>query len=248
LITQKEDSMTRTAIVTGGTRGIGAAISVALRDAGYKVAANYAGNDEAAAAFKTETGIPVYKWSVADYEACAEGLKQVEADLGPIDVLVNNAGITRDAMFHRMTPQQWREVMDTNLNGVFNMTHPLWPGMRERKFGRVVTISSINGQKGQMGQANYSAAKAGDLGFTKALAQEGAKAGITVNAICPGYIGTDMVMAVPEKVRESIIAQIPVGRLGEVGEIARIVLFLASDDAGFITGSTISANGGQFVV
>ncbi len=240
--------MTRTAIVTGGTRGIGAAISVALRDAGYKVAANYAGNDEAAAAFKTETGIPVYKWSVADYEACAEGLKQVEADLGPIDVLVNNAGITRDAMFHRMTPQQWREVMDTNLNGVFNMTHPLWPGMRERKFGRVVTISSINGQKGQMGQANYSAAKAGDLGFTKALAQEGAKAGITVNAICPGYIGTDMVMAVPEKVRESIIAQIPVGRLGEVGEIARIVLFLASDDAGFITGSTISANGGQFVV
>src|SRR5690606_37573491 len=180
LITQKEDSMTRTAIVTGGTRGIGAAISVALRDARDKIAANYAGNDEAAAAFKTETGIPVYKWSVADYEACAEWLKQVEADLGPIDVLVNNAGITRDAMFHRMTPQQWREVMDTNLNGVFNMTHPVWPGMRERKFGRVITISSINGQKGQAGQTNYSAAKAGDIGFSRALAQEGARAGITV--------------------------------------------------------------------
>ena len=240
--------MSRTALVTGGTRGIGAAISVALRDAGYKVAANYAGNDEAATAFKQETGIPVYKWSVADYDACAEGIGKVEADLGPVEVLINNAGITRDAMFHKMTPQQWREVMDTNLNGVFNMTHPVWPGMRERRFGRVITISSINGQKGQMGQANYSAAKAGDLGFTKALAQEGAKAGITVNAICPGYIGTEMVMAVPEKVRESIIAQIPVGRLGEASEIARAAVFLASDDAGFITGSTLSANGGQFVV
>jgi acetoacetyl-CoA reductase len=185
---------------------------------------------------------------VADYEACAAGIAKVEADLGPIDVLVNNAGITRDAMFHRMTPQQWREVIDTNLNGVFNMTHNVWNGMRERKFGRVVTISSINGQKGQMGQANYSAAKAGDLGFTKALAQEGAKAGITVNAICPGYIATDMVMAVPEKVREAIIAQIPVGRLGEAGEIARCVVFLASDEAGFITGSTITANGGQYFV
>ena len=240
--------MSRTALVTGGTRGIGAAISVALRDAGYKVAANYAGNDEAATAFKQETGIPVYKWSVADYDACAEGIGKVEADLGPVEVLINNAGITRDAMFHKMTPQQWREVIDTNLNGVFNMTHPVWPGMRERRFGRVITISSINGQKGQMGQANYSAAKAGDLGFTKALAQEGAKAGITVNAICPGYIGTEMVMAVPEKVRESIIAQIPVGRLGEASEIARAAVFLASDDAGFITGSTLSANGGQFVV
>lgn len=240
--------MSRTALVTGGTRGIGAAICIALKDAGYKVAANYAGNDEAAAVFQQQTGIAAYKWSVADYEACVEGIRQVEADLGPVEVLINNAGITRDAMFHKMTPQQWREVMDTNLNGVFNMTHPVWPGMRERKFGRVITISSINGQKGQMGQANYSAAKAGDLGFTKALAQEGAKAGITVNAICPGYIGTEMVMAVPEKVRESIIAQIPVGRLGEADEIARAVVFLAADESGFITGSTLSANGGQFVV
>ena len=241
--------MTRTAIVTGGSRGIGAAISAGLKQAGYKVAANYAGNDEAAAKFKEETGIPVYKWSVADYDACVEGIKQVEADLGSVDILVNNAGITRDAMFHRITPQQWREVIDTNLNGVFNMTHPLWSGMRDRKFGRVITISSINGQKGQAGQANYSAAKAGDLGFTKALAQEGARAGITVNAICPGYIATEMVKAIDEKVlNERIIPQIPVGRLGEPEEIARIVAFLASDDAGFITGSTISANGGQFFV
>lgn len=240
--------MPRTAVVTGGTRGIGAAISIALKNAGYKVAANYAGNDEAAQKFKSETGIPVYKWSVADYDACVEGIRQVEADLGPVEVLVNNAGITRDAMFHRMTREQWREVIETNLSGVFNMTHPVWPGMRERKFGRVITISSINGQKGQVGQANYSAAKAGDLGFTKALAQEGAKAGITVNAICPGYVATDMVMAVPEKVREAIIAQIPVGRLGEAQEIGRCVVFLASDDAGFITGSTLTANGGQFVV
>jgi acetoacetyl-CoA reductase len=241
--------MTRTAIVTGGTRGIGAAISVALRDAGYKVAANYAGNDEAANSFKNETGIPVYRWSVADYDACVAGIAQVEAELGPIDVVVNNAGITRDAMFHKMTPQQWREVIDTNLTGAFNMTHPVWSGMRDRKFGRVITISSINGQKGQAGQANYSAAKAGDLGFTKALAAEGARAGITVNAICPGYIGTDMVKAIDEKVlNERIIPQIPVGRLGEPEEIARVVVFLASEDAGFITGSTISANGGQFVV
>jgi acetoacetyl-CoA reductase len=240
--------MTRTAIVTGGSRGIGAAISIGLKKAGYKVAANYAGNDEAAQKFKAETGIPVYKWSVADYDACVEGLKKVEADLGPIDVLVNNAGITRDAPFHKMTREQWGDVINTNLNGVFNMTHPLWNGMRERKFGRVITISSINGQKGQFAQANYSASKAGDLGFTKALAQEGARANITVNAICPGYIATDMVMAVPEKVRESIIAQIPVGRLGEADEIARCVVFLASEEAGFITGSTISANGGQFFV
>ncbi len=240
--------MARVAIVTGGSRGIGAAISVALKDAGYQVAANYAGNDEAAAKFKAGTGIPVFKWSVADYEACKDGVAKVEAELGPVEVLVNNAGITRDSMFHRMTPEQWREVIDTNLTGVFNMTHNVWPGMRERKFGRVVTISSINGQKGQAGQANYSAAKAGDLGFTKALAQEGARAGITVNTICPGYIATDMVMAVPEKVRESIIAQIPTGRLGEPEEIARCVVFLAGDDAGFITGSTITANGGQFFV
>jgi acetoacetyl-CoA reductase len=240
--------MARVALVTGGTRGIGAAIAIALKDAGYKVAANYAGNEEAAQKFSADTGVPVYKWSVADYDACKEGIAKVEADLGPVEVLVNNAGITRDAMFHRMTPEQWREVIETNLNGVFNMTHPVWPGMRERKFGRVITISSINGQKGQAGQANYSAAKAGDLGFTKALAQEGARAGITVNAICPGYIATDMVMAVPEDVRNKIIAQIPVGRLGEAAEIARCVVFLASDDAGFITGSTLTANGGQFFV
>jgi acetoacetyl-CoA reductase len=238
--------MARVALVTGGSRGIGAAISTALKAAGYKVAANYAGNDEAAAAFNKETGVPVYKWSVADYDACSAGIKQVEADLGPIDILVNNAGITRDAPFHKMTREQWNDVIRTNLDGVFNMTHPVWNGMRERKFGRVITISSINGQKGQFAQANYSASKAGDLGFTKALAQEGARAGITVNAICPGYIATDMVMAVPEKVREGIIAQIPVGRLGEAAEIARCVLFLASDEAGFVTGSTISANGGQY--
>ena len=241
--------MSRTALVTGGTRGIGAAISKALKDAGYSVAANYAGNDEAAAKFTEETGIKSYKWSVADYDACASGIKQVEDELGPIAVLVNNAGITRDAMFHKMTPQQWKEVIDTNLTGVFNMTHPIWGGMRDRKFGRVINISSINGQKGQAGQANYSAAKAGDLGITKALAQEGARAGITVNAICPGYIGTEMVRAIDEKVlNERIIPQIPVGRLGEPEEIARAVIFLASDDAGFITGSTITANGGQFFV
>ncbi len=241
--------MGRVALVTGGSRGIGAAISVALKAAGYTVVANYAGNDTAAQNFTAETGIPTYKWSVADYDACAAGIKQVEAEVGPIDVLVNNAGITRDAMFHKMTPQQWREVIDTNLSGLFNMTHPLWPGMRDRKFGRVINISSINGQKGQAGQTNYSAAKSGDLGFTKALAQEGARAGITVNAICPGYIATEMVKAIDEKVlAERIIPQIPVGRLGEPEEIARVVVFLASEDAGFITGSTISANGGQFVV
>ncbi len=241
--------MSKVAIVTGGSRGIGAAISIALKNAGYSVAANYAGNDEAAAAFTQKTGIPAYKWSVADYDACVEGVKKVEADLGPVDILVNNAGITRDAMFHKMTPQQWREVVDTNLSGLFNMTHPVWNGMRERKFGRIVNISSINGQKGQAGQANYSAAKAGDLGFTKALAQEGARAGITVNAICPGYIATEMVKAIDESVlKERIIPQIPVGRLGEPEEVARCVVFLASDEAGFITGSTISANGGQFFV
>ncbi len=241
--------MSRVALVTGGTRGIGAAISVALKAAGYKVAANYAGNDEKAKAFESETGIPVFKWDVSNYQSCAEGIAKVEAALGPVEVLVNNAGITRDGMFHKMTPEQWNEVINTNLNGVFNMTHPIWNGMRERNFGRVITISSINGQKGQMGQANYSAAKAGDLGFTKALAQEGAAKGITVNAICPGYIGTEMVRAIPEKVlNERIIPQIPVGRLGEPEEVARCVVFLASDEAGFITGSTISANGGQFFV
>lgn len=238
--------MGRVALVTGGSRGIGEAISIALKDAGFTVAANYAGNDEAASKFTADTGIKTYKWSVADYEGCAAGIKAVEADLGPVEVLVNNAGITRDAPFHKMTPQQWKEVIDTNLTGVFNMTHSVWNGMRERKFGRIVTISSINGQKGQFAQANYSAAKAGDIGFSRALAQEGARNNITVNVVAPGYIATDMVMAVPEKVRESIISQIPVGRLGEPAEIARAVVFLASDDAGFITGSTISANGGQF--
>ena len=238
--------MGRVALVTGGSRGIGAAISKALKEAGHTVAANYAGNDEAAKKFTDETGIKTYKWSVADYDACKEGVAKVEADLGPVEVLVNNAGITRDAPFHKITPEQWREVIDTNLHGVFNMTHPVWSGMRDRKFGRVITISSINGQKGQFAQANYSAAKAGDIGFSRALAQEGARNNITVNVVAPGYIATEMVMAVPEKVRNSIIAQIPVGRLGEADEIARCVVFLAADEAGFITGSTISANGGQF--
>ncbi len=238
--------MARVALVTGGSRGIGASIAKALQEAGYSVAANYAGNDEAAAAFKAETGIPVYKWSVADYDACVAGAAQVEADLGPIDVVVANAGITRDAPFHRMTPEQWHEVVDTNLTGVFNTIHPIWPGMRERKFGRVVVISSINGQKGQFAQVNYAATKAGDIGIVRSLAQEGARAGITANVVAPGYIATDMVMAVPEKVRDSIIAGIPAGRLGEPEEIARCVAFLASDDAGFINGSTISANGAQF--
>ena len=238
--------MSRVALVTGGSRGIGAAISKELKSKGYTVAATYAGNDEAAAAFTAETGIQTYKWNVASYDESAEGIAKVEADLGPIDIVVANAGITRDAPFHKMTPQQWSDVIDTNLTGVFNTVHPVWPGMRERKFGRVVVISSINGQKGQFAQVNYAATKAGDLGIVKSLAQEGARAGITANAICPGYIATEMVMAVPEKVRESIIAQIPAGRLGEADEIARCVTFLASDDAGFINGSTISANGAQF--
>jgi acetoacetyl-CoA reductase len=238
--------MARVAVVTGGTRGIGAAISKGLKAAGYKVAASYAGNDEAANKFKAETGINVYKWDVSSYDACVAGLKQVEADLGPVEVLVNNAGITKDAPFHRMTPDQWYAVINTNLNSLFNMTRPLWEGMRARKFGRVINISSINGQKGQFGQANYSSAKAGDIGFTKALALEGARAGITVNAICPGYINTEMVQAVPKDVLEkNILPLIPIGRLGEPEEIARCVVFLASDDAGLITGSTLSANGGQ---
>jgi acetoacetyl-CoA reductase len=241
--------MARVAVVTGGTRGIGAAIAKALKAAGYTVAANYAGNDAAAEKFKAETGIAAFKWDVSSYEACAAGLKQVEAEVGPVDVLVNNAGITRDAMFHRMTPEHWNAVINTNLNSLFNMCRPVIEGMRARKFGRIVNISSINGQKGQMGQSNYSAAKAGEIGFTKALAQEGARAGITVNAICPGYINTEMVQAVPRDVLEkSIIPQIPVGRLGEPEDIARVVVFLASDDAGFITGSTLSANGGQIMV
>ncbi len=240
--------MARVAIVTGGSRGIGAAISKALQAEGCVVAATYAGNDEKAAAFTDETGIKTYKWDVADYEACAAGIKQIEADLGPVDILVNNAGITRDAPFHKMTPDHWNAVINTNLSGLFNMTHNVWGGMRERKFGRVISISSINGQKGQFAQANYAAAKAGDIGFTKALAQEGARAGITVNVIAPGYINTEMMSTIPEKVmNEVILPQIPVGRLGEAEEIARAVVFLASDDAGFVTGSTISANGGQYM-
>lgn len=240
--------MGRVALVTGGTRGIGAAISKALKAAGYKVAANYGGNDEAAAKFKAETGIPVFKWDVGDYDACAAGIAKVEAELGAVDVLVNNAGITRDGFFHKMTKDQWSAVIRTNLDSLFNMTRPVWEGMRSRGFGRVIVISSINGQKGQAGQVNYSAAKAGDVGFIKALAQEGASKGITANAICPGYIGTEMVMAVdPEILKTKIIPQIPVGRLGQPEEIARAVLFLASDDAGFVTGSTMTVNGGQYL-
>src|SRR5258706_8570675 len=240
--------MARVAVVTGGTRGIGAAISKALKGAGCTVAANYGGNDEAAQKFKAETGIPVYKWDVSSFEACTAGLKQVESDLGPVDILVNNAGITRDAMFHRMKPEQWSAVINTNLSSLFNMCRPVIEGMRSRKFGRIVNISSINGQNAQMGQTNYSAAKAGELGFTKALAQESAKSGITVNAIAPGYIATEMVKAVPKEVLDkNILPHIPVGRLGEPEEIARCVVFLASDDAGFITGSTLTANGGQYL-
>ncbi|WP_371224614.1 acetoacetyl-CoA reductase [Roseovarius sp. 2305UL8-3] len=238
--------MARTALVTGGSRGIGAAISKALKAEGHNVAATYAGNDEAAAAFTAETGIKTYKWNAADYDESTAGIAQVEADLGPIDIVVANAGITRDAPFHKMTPEQWHQVIDTNLTGVFNTVHPVWPGMRERKFGRVIVISSVNGQKGQFAQVNYAATKAGDIGIVRSLAQEGARAGITANVVAPGYIATEMVMAVPEKVRESIIAQIPAGRLGEPEEIARCVAFLASDDAQFINGSTISANGAQF--
>ena len=240
--------MERVALVTGGSRGIGAAISIALKNEGYKVAATYAGNDEAASKFSDETGINTYKWNVASYQESAEGLDQVQADLGPIDTIVANAGITRDAPFHKMTPEQWNQVVDTNLTGAFNTVHPLWPAMRENKFGRVIVISSINGQKGQFAQVNYAATKAGDLGIVKSLAQEGARNGITANAICPGYIATDMVMAMPEKAIEATISQIPTGRLGEPEEIARCVVFLASKDAGFINGSTISANGAQFFV
>ncbi|WP_375265896.1 acetoacetyl-CoA reductase [Planktotalea sp.] len=240
--------MARVALVTGGSRGIGAAISKKLQADGFTVAATYAGNDEAAAAFTAETGIKTYKWNVASYEESSAGIAQVTADLGAIEVVVANAGITKDAPFHKMTPEMWNQVIDTNLTGVFNTVHPIWPSMRENKFGRVIVISSINGQKGQFAQVNYAATKAGDLGIVKSLAQEGARAGITANAICPGYIATEMVMAVPEKVRDSIISQIPAGRLGEPEEIARCVAFLASDDSGFINGSTISANGAQFFV
>ena len=241
--------MSRVALVTGGTRGIGAAVCKALKAAGYKVAANYAGNDAAAAAFTAETGIPTFKWDVSDFEACKAGIAEVTEKLGPVEVLVNNAGITRDGMLHKMPIEQWHAVINTNLNSVFYMCRNVIEGMRERNFGRIVTISSINGQKGQMGQTNYCAAKAGEIGFTKALAQENAKKGITVNAICPGYIGTEMVKAVPQDVLEKhVLPQIPLGRLGEPEEIARSVVFLVADEAGFITGSTLSINGGQYLI
>ena len=239
--------MAKVAIVTGGTRGIGAAIARRLKADGHSVAVTYRGNDEAAARFKAEDGISVYKWDVADPAASEAGVKQVEAELGPIAVLVNNAGVTRDSMFHRMTWEQWSTVLRTNLDSMFAMTRPVIEGMRERNAGRIVSISSINGQKGQLGQTNYSASKAGIVGFTKALALENARKGITVNAICPGYIDTDMVAGVPEKVLEGIIAQIPVGRLGKAEEIASLVAYLASDDAAFITGAVMTANGGQYL-
>jgi acetoacetyl-CoA reductase len=240
--------MTRVALVTGGTRGIGEAISIALKDAGCAVAASYAGNDEAAKCFREKTGIAVYKFDVCDFDACKSTVAKVESDMGPVDVLVNNAGITRDAAFHRMTPEQWRDVLCTDLDSLFNVTRNVYEGMRNRGFGRIINITSINGQKGQFGQCNYSAAKAGIIGFTKALAQEGAAKGITVNCVAPGYIGTEMVRSVPEEVlKTKIIPQIPVGRLGDPKEIARCVAFLASDEAGFITGSTLTANGGQYI-
>jgi acetoacetyl-CoA reductase len=241
--------MARVALVTGGTRGIGAAISKALKAAGYKVAASYAGNDAAAEKFKAETGIAVFKWDVSNFDACVAGVQKIEAEVGPVDVLVNNAGITRDGAFHKMSLEQWNAVIGTNLGSLFNMTRQVIEGMRARKFGRIINISSINGQKGQFGQVNYSAAKAGELGFTKALAIENAKGGVTVNAICPGYINTEMVQAVPKDVLEkAILPLIPIGRLGEPEEIARAVVFLAADEAGAITGSTLTVNGGQYMV
>lgn len=240
--------MGRVALVTGGTRGIGHAISIALKAAGYRVAANYAGNDAAAQQFQAETGIPVYKWDVGDYDACEQGIAQVVKDLGPIEVLVNNAGITRDAMLHRMTKEQWDQVIRVDLDSVFNTTRHVIDAMRKAGFGRVINVSSINGRKGQMGQTNYSAAKAGIHGFTKALAFEGAAKGITVNTVAPGYIATEMVRAVPKEVLDTkIIPQIPVGRLGEAEEIARAVAFLASDDAGFVTGACLDVNGGHYM-
>ena len=237
--------MARVAVVTGGTRGIGRAISVALQSAGYRVAAIYAGNDRAAQQFKEETGIPAFKFDVGDFGACAQGVKAIEAELGPVEVLVNNAGITRDSTMHRMSYDQWNAVIQTNLSSCFNMSRAVIDGMRSRGFGRIVNIGSINGQAGQYGQVNYAAAKSGIHGFTKALAQEGAGRGITVNAVAPGYVETEMVRAVPAEVLEKIIARIPIGRLGKAEDIARTVLFLVADDADFITGSTLSINGGQ---
>jgi acetoacetyl-CoA reductase len=241
----EEEFMARVAIVTGGTRGIGEAISMALKDLGMKVAANYAGNDERAKAFSDRTGIPAYKWDVADHDACIEGVRKVEAELGPVDVLVNNAGITRDTTMKRMDREKWQQVIDTNLGGCFNMAKAVFEGMLGRGYGRIVNIGSINGQAGQYGQVNYAAAKSGIHGFTKALAQEGARSNVTVNAIAPGYIDTDMVAAVPDEVLAKIVARIPVNRLGKAEEIARGVAFLVDDNAGFITGSTLSINGGQ---
>ncbi len=237
--------MSRVAIVTGGTRGIGRAICEALRDQGATVVANYGGNDEKARAFTGETGIKAYKWNVGDHEACLAGCKQVEDEVGPVEIVVNNAGITRDGTLLRMSYEDWTEVLRVNLGGCFNMAKACFPGMKDRAWGRIVNIGSINGQAGQYGQVNYAAAKSGIHGFTKALAQEGARFGITVNAIAPGYIDTEMVAAVPENVLEKIVARIPVGRLGHAEEIARGVAFLCSEDAGFVTGSTMSINGGQ---
>jgi acetoacetyl-CoA reductase len=237
--------MARVAVVTGGTRGIGEAISLGLKEAGYKVAAVYAGNDEKAKEFSERTGIAVFKWDVSNFDACKEGLAKVAAELGPVEIVVNNAGITRDGVLHRMTFEQWNDVISTNLTSCFNMARNVIDGMRERGFGRIVNIGSVNGQAGQYGQVNYAAAKSGIHGFTKALAQEGAAKGITVNAIAPGYIDTDMVRAVPAPVLEKIIAKVPVGRLGKASEIARGVLFLVADEGGFVTGSTLSINGGQ---
>jgi len=237
--------MGRVALVTGGTRGIGAAISIALRDAGYKVAANFGGNEDVARAFTAETGIATYKFDVSDFGAVKAGVEKITADLGPVEVVVNNAGITRDGTIHKMSPEQWAEVINTNITSCFNTARVVIDGMRERGFGRIVNIGSINGQAGQYGQVNYAAAKSGIHGFTKALAQEGAAKGITVNAIAPGYIDTEMVRSVPPNVLEKIVAKIPVGRLGQASEIARGVLFLVADDAGFVTGSTLSINGGQ---